>query len=296
MNFQESLQHLKEILLGDIEDIERVAIALFFGAIILTVFFFISRWIQTLVLRRIHKQTEDPLIADFVGSFVRIAIMLFGITLLLRFLGLTGAVGGILAGAGVTAFIIGFALKDIGENILAGILLAFKRPFRIGDIVEISGIRGRVLELNLRDTQVKSFDGKDVFVPNANIIKSPLVNFTIDGFLAYNFVVGLDYGSDYERALKLIEETINTVPGILQEGRSSSVNVSDMGESTLNVTVNYWVNTHNRQWPDLKVKSNAIIAVLTTLEKNGFNLPGNIIELKNHQDKGLQLKTKGELD
>ncbi len=296
MNFQQSLQRLKEILLGDIESVERIVVALLFGAVILTVFFFISRWIQTLVLRRINKRTDDPLIADFVGSFVRIAIMLFGITLLLRFLGLTGAVGGILAGAGVTAFVIGFALKDIGENILAGILLAFKRPFRIGDIVEISSVRGRVLELNLRDTQVKTFDGKDVFVPNANIIKSPLVNFTIDGFLAYNFVVGLDYGSDYKQALKLIEEAINRVPGVLQDGRKPAVNVKEMGESTLNVTVSYWVNTHDRILGDDKVKSNAIVEVLTTLEKNGFNLPGNIIELKNHQDKGLRLKKRDDLN
>lgn len=296
MNFQQSIERLKEILLGDIESVERIVVALLFGAVILTVFFFISRWIQTLVLRRINKRTDDPLIADFVGSFVRIAIMLFGITLLLRFLGLTGAVGGILAGAGVTAFVIGFALKDIGENILAGILLAFKRPFRIGDIVEISSIRGRVLELNLRDTQVKTFDGKDVFVPNANIIKSPLVNFTIDGFLAYNFTVGLDYGSDYKQALKLIEEAITRVPGVLQDGRKPAVNVKEMGESTLNVAVSYWVNTHDPVLGDDKVKSNAIVEVLTTLEKNGFNLPGNIIELKNHQDKGLRLKKRDDLN
>lgn len=294
MDFQESFDRLKNILISDVGSIERVAIAILFGAFILTVFYFISKWLRTLVLRRVNKKTEDPLLADFIGSFVRIGIMLFGITILLRFLGLTAAVGGILAGAGITAFVIGFALKDIGENFLAGILLAFKRPFRIGDIVEISSVRGRVLALNLRDTQVKTFDGKDVFVPNADIIKSPLVNFTIDGFLAYNFVVGLDYGSDYKQALKLIEEAIQSVPGVLKDKRKPSVNVTEMAESTLNVNIHYWVNTHNRKLSDVKVKSNAILAVLTTLEQNGFNLPGKIIELKNHQDKGLQLKQSSD--
>ncbi|HAZ24509.1 MAG TPA: mechanosensitive ion channel protein MscS, partial [Algoriphagus sp.] len=101
-------------------------------------------------------------------------------------------VSGLLAGAGITAFVIGFALKDIGENFLAGILLAFKRPFKVGDTVDINGIRGVVLNLNLRDTQIKTPDGKDVFIPNATIIKNPLVNFTIDGFLRYDFIVGLD--------------------------------------------------------------------------------------------------------
>jgi small conductance mechanosensitive channel len=295
MDLRESFQRLKEILLGDLDNLERIAITLFVSLLIIVVFHFISKWLKTLTSNRISKTTKDPLLADFIGSGIRIIILVFGITLLFRFLGLTGAVSGILASAGITAFVIGFALKDIGENFLAGILLAFKRPFRIGDTVDIQGVRGRVLALNLRDTQIKTGDGKDVFLPNASIIKNPLINFTIDGYLSYSFVVGLDYGSNYRQALDIMEQAILQVPGVLTEDRKPSVNVSEMTASTLNVTVAYWVNTHNRQYSDLKVRSNAILKVLTDLEKAGINLPGDIIELKNHQSNSLGLElNKGQ--
>ena len=99
-----------------------------------------------------------------------------------------------LAGAGISAFIIGFALKDIGENFLAGIILAFKRPFRVGDIVDINGLKGKVLTLNLRDTQIKTGDGKDVFIPNAVIIKNPLSILPSMGFCA--MILLLDWTMD----------------------------------------------------------------------------------------------------
>lgn len=290
MDLRESFQRLKEILLGDLGNLERIAITLLMSLLIVVVFLFVSKWVKALTSNRIAKTTKDPLLAEFIGSGIRILILIFGITLLFRFLGLTGAVSGILASAGITAFVIGFALKDIGENFLAGILLAFKRPFRIGDTVDIQGVRGRVLALNLRDTQIKTGDGKDVFLPNASIIKNPLINFTIDGYLSYSFVVGLDYGSNYAQALEIMERAIIQVPGVLTEDRKPSVNVSEMTASTLNVTVAYWVNTHNRKYSDLKVRSNAILAVLTALEKAGVNLPGDIIELKNHQSNSLGLE------
>ncbi|MCL6261579.1 mechanosensitive ion channel family protein [Aquiflexum sp. TKW24L] len=284
MDFQESFERLKNILLGDIGNLERVAISILFGLVILVFFHYISKWIKRLAVSRISKKTNDLLLADFVGNAFRILIFLFGITLLFRFLGLSGAVSGILASAGITAFIIGFALKDIGENFLAGLLLAFKRPFRIGDLIDIQGVRGRVISLNLRDTQIKTSDGKDVYLPNASIIKNPLVNFTIDGFLSYQFVVGLDYGSDYQKALNLIESTLKTVEGVLQE-RKPTVNISDLSPSTLNITVVFWVNTYDPVISDMKIKSNAILAVLTALEKEGYNLPGDIIEIKRHRTK-----------
>jgi small conductance mechanosensitive channel len=187
--------------------------------------------------------------------------------LIFRIIGLTGVVAGLLTDAGISAFIIGFALKDIGENLLAGILLVFKRPFRIGDVVDINRIRGEILTLNLWDTQIKKADGKDVFFPNAAIVKNPLVNFTIDGFLRYYFIIGLDYGSDYKAAMALILNTVSKGLGGLADQKSSNVWVSDLAESTLNIQATFWVVTFDLKILDVVVKSNVILEVLTLLEK-----------------------------
>jgi small conductance mechanosensitive channel len=255
---------------------------------ILMVFVFLARQSKSFLSRRLSKSMQDPLLANFLATILKALVILVGLLLIFRIIGLTGVVAGLLTGAGISAFIIGFALKDIGENFLAGILLAFKRPFRIGDVVDINGIRGQILTLNLRDTQIKTVDGKDVFIPNATIVKNPLVNFTIDGFLRYDFIIGLDYGSDYKAAMILILNTVSKVPGVLADQKSPNVWVSDLSESTLNIQATFWVDTFDLKILDVVVKSNVILEVLTALEKGGYNLPARIIELKNHQGKSLK--------
>jgi len=129
---------------------------------ILFAFYFLANLLQKSLKRKLLIRMDDPLLANFLSVIFRLLIILFGFMVVFRHVGLTG----------VSAFIIGFALKDIGEIFLAGILLAFKRPFRIEDLVDIGGIRGTVLTLILRDTQLKTPDGKDVFIPNATSLKT----------------------------------------------------------------------------------------------------------------------------
>ncbi|MBB6326510.1 small-conductance mechanosensitive channel [Algoriphagus iocasae] len=260
------------------------------GIAILTflVFLYLARKSKTFLRIRLIRRMDDDLLANFLAGIFSSLVILAGLLVVFRIIGLTGVVSGLLAGAGISAFIIGFALKDIGENFLAGIILAFKRPFRVGDIVDINGMNGQVLTLNLRDTQIKTGDGKDVFIPNGVILKNPLINYTIDGFLRYDFIIGLDYGSDYQGAIDLIKKEIIDVPGVLNGAKSPEVWVTDLAESTLNIQVTFWVNTFERSISDAVVKSGAILQVLTALEKAGYNMPARIIELKNHQNKSLK--------
>lgn len=255
---------------------------------ILILFYFLANFLQKALKRRLLSRMDDPLLANFLSVIFRLIIILAGFMVVFRFVGLTGVVSGLLAGAGISAFVIGFALKDIGENFLAGILLAFKRPFRVGDVVNIDGMSGTVLTLNLRDTQIKTGDGKDVFIPNAQIIKNPLVNFTIDGFLRYDFIIGLDYGSDYRGAMKVILEAIRGVKGVLNNQKKPNVWISDLAESTLNLQVTFWVDTFDRELGDMEVKTNAIVQVLEELEKAGYNLPARVLEIKNYRDEGFK--------
>ena len=261
-----------DIFQTDWEGIEALLKTIGLSLAILLAFYFLANVLQKFLRKRLLVRMDDPLLANFLSVVFRLIIILVGF----------------LAGAGITAFVIGFALKDIGENFLAGILLAFKRPFKVGDTVDINGIRGVVLNLNLRDTQIKTPDGKDVFIPNATIIKNPLVNFTIDGFLRYDFIVGLDYGSDYQVARALILEAIQKVPGVLMDTKTPKVWVSELAESTLNLQVAFWVDTFDRKIADLEVKSQAIIQVLTTLEKAGYNLPARVLEIKNYRDQPIK--------
>ncbi len=211
--------------------------------VILVITWVLARMVKRASGKRLRKQMEDPLLAEFLATMIRTVIVITGLLFALKTLGFGGITASILAGAGITAFIIGFALRDIGENFLAGILMAFKRPFRVGDFVESGPVKGKVLALNIRDTQIKTPDGKDVFVPNANIIKNPLINYTIDGFLRFDFRITLPGNTDYEKAAQAILNAVRDTEGVLKKRRQPSVDITGIGAGNLEATVSFWIDT-----------------------------------------------------
>ncbi|MCB9351735.1 MAG: mechanosensitive ion channel family protein [Lewinellaceae bacterium] len=259
------------------------------GVLLILVFWYLSSLFKRWSGKWLRVRMDDPLLAVFLSRLVKATFITIGLLAFLQVVGLGNAAGSLLAGAGISAFVIGFAFKDIGENFLAGILMAFKRPFRIGDVIESGDIKGEIIGLSLRDTQVKTFDGKDVYIPNGLILKNPIINYTIDGFLRQEFDVGLDYGSDISQAIKVILGALAKVPGILQNEKAPSVLVNELGSSSLNLKAYYWLDTFDHNVSGLEVKNQAVEHTLLALDAAGFNLPGTIIEIKNYNGQGLKV-------
>ena len=259
----------------------KLIIAIFLVLIIV----FVSIRLQKYLTAKLTTQMDDPLLARFLGRLVKIVGIILAVIIFLRTVGLSDIATGLFAGASFSAVLIGFAFKDIAENFLAGIILAFNRPFRLGDTVELDGSIGSVVTLNMRTTHIKSFDGKDVYIPNANVVKNPVINYTIDGFLRHEFVVGLDYGSNEEEAMQIIYRALDQIEGILTDAKKPNVFISDLNTSTLDLTVQYWVDTFDNKQSAAKIKTQAISKSLSALEDAGFYLPGDVIEIKKY-DKG----------
>ena len=289
----EFFQDISQTLNGYYESFVNLIPKMGMAVLVFIVAIFIANVVRNVVMNRVTPRMDDPLLAKFLARTAKTIILIGGVLITLKVLGLGGIAGGILASAGVGAFVIGFALKDIGENFLAGILMAFDRPFRIGDTVEIDGQKGVVVTLNLRNTQIKTFDGKDIYIPNANAVKNPVINYTIDGFLRYDFSVGIDYDSNADEAINLIYEELKTIDGILEEEKPPFVGVGDLNSSSMNLDVFFWIDTFDKSISVGKIKTQAINQVLQRLSDEGFYLPGDILEIKNYQDK--ELKTKGEM-
>ncbi|MBW6478627.1 MAG: mechanosensitive ion channel family protein [Bacteroidales bacterium] len=234
---------------------------LILAILILVFIWFISRQIRLFTDRKLKKKMEDPLLAEFLATMTRTVIVIIGISIAFKVLGLSGVTASILAGAGITAFIIGFALRDIGENFLAGIIMAFKRPFRVGDFVETGAVKGRVVTLNIRDTQVKTPDGKDVYIPNANIIKNPLINYTIDGFLRFDFLVSLPSKTDHQLVMKDIQMAVESVEGVIRKRRKTEVYVTAIAPGKVDVTVSFWIDTFRTRFTSDHIRSEVILKV-----------------------------------
>lgn len=261
---------------------------LIIAALIFYILLFIANKSRNVANRKLTERMDDPLLAAFLSRIIKIGIVIFALMVVMNIVGLAGMAGGLLTGASVSAVIIGFAFRDIGENFLAGIILAFNRPFRVGDTVELDSVKGKVVALNIRNTQIKSFDGKDIYIPNASVIKSPVVNYTLDGFMRHQFNIGLDYGSDTDKAIEILKNTIINIDGVLKEDREPSVQIGALNSSSYNLTVQYWLNTFNPKFSASDIRTQAIKDSMINLENAGFYMPGDIVELKNYNDKEIK--------
>jgi len=255
------------------------------GFVLLLFFIFIGVFIRRLIENRLKKKVQDRLLLVFIGRAVLLIFSIIGIVVFLNQVGLGSAAGGLLAGAGVSALILGFAFKDLGENFLAGFFLAFSRPFKSGDIIEINSLLGKVKEMTLRNTHIRTYDGRDIYIPNALLIKNPLTNYTKDGLMQHDFVIGIDYGEDVAEVTKSILETLNTLPNIVQkDDLKPFVIINDFGTSTINLKIFFWINTFDFLGSLTVLKSSVLQTVVKRLKTEGVNLPADIVELKIYQD------------
>lgn len=254
------------------------------GLAVFIVVLLVAQGLKRLLSRYLSRRTEDLLIAQFVVRVIYIVMIVAGIVIALDAGGLDGAATNLVAGAGVSAIILGFAFKDIGENFLSGILLAFKRPFRIGDLVDVEGTLGRITGLNLRETLLKTLDGKDVFIPNSMIIKNPIVNYTLDGYFRDSFTVGLDYGEDFGKAIDIIHRTIKGLNNGLGTGKDPQIVVKDLGSSTLNLEVHFWLVTDKPEYNIPGLRTMVVTEVLAALTNAGVYMPASITEVKNYKE------------
>lgn len=275
----EQFDNFKAMLLKSWQNLYQSMPSIVFSIIVFVIGIFVIRKLKSLAYTYIDKRSKDPLVSDFLVNVVALILTIFLLIISLSILGFGEMTDKILAGAGISTFIIGFAMKDIGENFLSGIVMAFKRPFRIGDLIEINGFKGKVTNMSLRETLIKTLDGKEVFIPNGLIAKNGLTNYTLDDLLRTDFIIGLDYNDDTEDALDIIEAILKNFEGVLQNPEPIAV-IDELATSTVNVRVSYWYMTNDIKVPGAKLKSNIMLKVFKTLMENGYGLPSDIVEVK----------------
>lgn len=289
----ETLSTLQEEFSAFYEEILSTIPHLIIGLLLVLALNFILRSIRLKVIKIMKQKADDKILIDFSNSFFRMLNMIILALLFIYIIGFGNIAGSILGAAGLSAFVIGFALKDIGENFLAGVIMAFDRPFRLGDTIKTGDVEGTIRRLGIRDTHVKTFDGKDVYVPNGQILKNPLYNYTIDGFLRINFTIGVDYGSPIEKVRTIIIDTVKSIPGVLSKDKAPRTHVSDLQASTIEIECHFWIDTFDKSYSGLELKSLAQSNSVAALAEAGISMPNVVVEVKNY-DQALTMHSHFE--
>lgn len=205
-----------------IDFLPRLFIALFVAFLI----YGIGKIIGAGLVKVLSKSSMPEAYYRYFKKLITGIAVFIGFIVFLNLIGYSTFAASLLAGGGLTAVMLGFAFKDIGENFLAGFFLAFSRPFNQNDLIESGGITGRVQSIQLRYTHVRTADGCDVFIPSAQLFTRPLHNFTLDGMRRGSFTIGVGYGNDFSAATELLLKSIKSVKGVLKKTSSNRSNKS----------------------------------------------------------------------
>lgn len=260
-----------------VEQVPNIVVAL----LIIVFGLLITNLLSNLFKKVVAQRTSDPLMTNFLTKSVKIVIIILILMFALNVAGLSGVAAGILTAAGASALIFGFAFKDIGENFISGVILSFNRPFNVNDTVEIGDVFGKVKSMEFRYTKLKIFDGRDVYIPNGDVIKKAVFNYTEDGYFRLDFIVGIAYEDKIEDAEKLILQTIRKTDGVIEdETHEAFVAVEELGVSTVNLKIFFWIETLEYRKQAHKIKSEVVTNIKEALIANGLSLPADIKEIK----------------
>ena len=210
-----------------------------------------------------------------VMRLTRWAFYLIGAVIALHIMGLTKAASGVLAAGGVLTVVLGFAFREIGENLLAGLFMSFSRSFDVGDLIESNGILGEVKQINIRDVHVRTENGIDIFIPSAIIFKNPLNNYTRDGLRRPSFTIGIDYRDDIKEARNLLLKTTSNVEGVLDEPPPVVV-LSEFADNFVKLEVQFWINTFSKHSNLANLKTEVMNACHEGLVEAGFTFSSEV--------------------
>lgn len=271
MEFREILSTLvgtlEAWLTGAVKMLPNLALA----ALVLVVFFFLSRWGARLAERGVGRLTHNQPVSGLAKNLTRLSIIAAGVLLALSLLNLDKTVTSVLAGVGVVGLALGFAFKDIAANFMSGLLMALKRPFDVGDLVEVGGQFGTVEGIQLRSTQLRTLQGLNVQIPNQDVYQAPIINYTRTGDRRMDLAIGVAYDDD----LELVRETVcRAVTQIRARDRDREPEAffTEFGDSSINLTLRVWL-TQADQTTYLGARSDAIIAVKKAFDDAGISIP-----------------------
>jgi small conductance mechanosensitive channel len=279
---------LLQVLLDAVQDLatsfaQRVPLFVL-GALVLLVTLVATRLAIKVFERGMRRARIDHTVERLISNLLRVALVTAAFLLAMSVAGIS--VGALLAGVGLAGLALAFALQNILENFVAGVLILIRRPFRRGDQVVTNEYAGVIMDIDLRVTRLRVFDGEEVLIPNATVFTEPITNLTRLGSRRTQIVVGIDYRDDHTAVQTLLLDVVAAVPGVL-DVPEPEVLLAEFGESSVDVEVSYWTA------PDMRsvrhVRHHVLVACKTAIEGAGMTIPWPIRTLAADRD-ALQVR------
>ncbi|HET8860009.1 mechanosensitive ion channel family protein [Marivirga sp.] len=239
--------------------------------ILFIVFIVLSRLVRKLFIKVFRKSSDNKALENLFSTIIYYAMIGIGLFIILGILNLDKAVTSLLAGVGVVGLALGFAFQDIAANFVSGVILAFRKPFLIDDVVQVGDLMGIVNRTNLRVTVIRTYQGQEVYVPNKDVLSNPITNYSVLGERRIDLAVGVSYGENLHKVHDLVLDTLKNLEGVIRH-EDMIFTYKEFGDSSINFEIKFWI-----KFPDnpsyLEMRSKAIMAVKDAFDEANITIP-----------------------
>ncbi len=247
------------------------------AVLVLVGFWLLARLVRSVVRRVLARVSHSAEVNKLVAQAVYIALLVAGVFIALGILGLQKTVASLLAGAGIIGLALGFAFQAIAANLMAGIYLSVRHPFRHGHLIKTNDYFGTVQRIRLRWTEMWTQQGQLALIPNKQIFENPILNYSALGRRRIDLTLGVSYGDDLEKARQVAMRAIEEVSTRDPE-REIELFYDEFADSSIDFTVRFWI-PFSKQADYLAARSEAIIRIKQAFDAEGITIPFPITTL-----------------
>lgn len=239
-------------------------------AIVVLAAFIMAGVVLGRLVRSRARHWDRANLGEVMGALLRWTLAVFGVMMAITIVSPNVTLSDLLAGLGVSSVAIGFAFKDILQNMLAGILILLRQPFVVGDEIQSGGHTGTVEKIETRATYIKTYDGRRVVVPNADIYTDSVVVITAFDKIRSQYDIGIGCNDDWDEAKKLMVEAASGCEGVLAEPAPEAIPIA-IADSSNNIRLRWW--TSSKRAEVIHTFGRVVEAVAKTLDEHGIDMP-----------------------
>lgn len=236
--------------------------------LVIAAFGLLAAGVRRLLRVLFQRVVRDLTLENLVRQLAYYAVWALGILVAVDALGFRPQT--VVTGLGLTSLALGFALKDIISNFVSGLLILALRPFEIGDQIVVEGVEGSVERIRLRATEIRTYGGRLVLVPNAELFTSRLTNNTASPVRRGRVRLFLGYDADLRRAMEVVREAAAGAEGVLPDP-PAVVRVAELGQDDLVLEARFW--TDSRRSDFVATRAAVRAQVVEAMRRAGIPLP-----------------------
>jgi small-conductance mechanosensitive channel len=241
---------------------------LFVGLLVFAIGYGVTRLIQYLVVRAVRRTPGGVTVEHALSRVIAIVGVTLSFLTALSTMGVD--IGALIAALGLTSLAIGLALKDTIENAITGVLLLIQRPFKVGDVIKVSDVTGTVADVAIRTTNIKTFDGLHVLIPNRHVYNEVITNWSYYPTRRVTMTVGVAYETDLAHAYRVLSEAVAAAPGVLAEP-APAVSFEGFDETSIRMVFRFWIEWQTTNAVDLQTQLTQVI--MDVARREGINIP-----------------------